>query len=54
MNEPLRQGSAQLFSAMAYGLGEKNASITSTLGRFEWLAFELVAECREILLEKTT
>ena len=49
MTEPIGNGSAQLFSAVVYGIGCRHVSMWS-LGRMEWLALELVAEARQVLL----
>ena len=49
MTEPIGNSSAQLFSAVVYGIGCPRVSMWS-LGRMEWLAVELVAEARQVLL----
>ena len=50
MTEPIVNKSAQLFSAVVYGIGKRKSSMFS-LGRMEWLALELVAEARQVLLD---
>ena len=50
MTEPIVNKSAQLFSAVVYGIGKRTSSMFS-LGRMEWLALELVAEARQVLLD---
>ena len=49
MTDPVGHGSAQLLSAVVYGIGRSRTSMWS-LGRMEWLALELVAEARNLLL----
>ena len=51
MTEPNVNKSAQLFSAVVYGIGKRKSSMFS-LGRMEWLALELVAEARQVLLAR--
>jgi len=51
MTEPIVNKSAQLFSAVVYGIGKRKSSMFS-LGRMEWLALELVAEARQVLLNR--
>ena len=52
MTEPKSNRSAQLFSAVVYGMGCRRKSMW-TLGRMEWLALELVAEARKLLRDST-
>ena len=51
MTEPNVNKSAQLFSAVVYGIGKRTSSMFS-LGRMEWLALELVAEARQVFLDR--
>ena len=53
MSKPKINKTAQLFSALVYGMGFKSKSMW-TFGRMEWLALELVAEARELLRETTS
>ena len=53
MSKPKTNKTAQLFSALVYGMGFKSKSMW-TFGRMEWLALELVAEARELLRETTS
>ena len=48
--EPIGNGSAQLFSALVYGIGCQRVPCMWTLGRMEWLALELVVEASLVLL----
>ena len=49
MTEPIGNSSAQLLSAVVYGIRCPRVSMWS-LGRMEWLALELVTEARQVLL----
>ena len=51
MTDPVGHGTAQLFSAVVYGLGCPDVSMWS-MGRMEWLAFELVSQARQVLLSR--
>ena len=51
MTEPIGNGSAQLFSAVVYGISYARVSMYG-LGRMEWLALELVTEARQVLLAR--
>ena len=53
MVQPVRQlrTNAELFSAVVHGLGVRKVSMWS-LGRMEWLAFELVAQALQVLRDR--
>ena len=48
---PVNNESDQLVSAVVYGLSSERRGLWA-LGRMEWLAFELVIEARQVLLER--
>ena len=48
MTRPISDDNAEVCSAVVYGMGHGRGSMR-VLGRMEWLAFELVAEARDLL-----
>ena len=48
---PVNNESDQLVSAVVYGLSSERRGLWA-LGRMEWLAFELVIEARQVLLDR--